>query len=87
MEGETLWSVARKYNISVNDLKAFNKINDNKTLSIGQDLYIFSTQKGTPKSKKTNIYTVKEGDSFFSIANDHNMSVKELMILINALMI
>ena len=81
MEGETLWSVARKYNISVNDLKAFNKINDNKTLSIGQDLYIFSTQKETPKSKKTNIYTVKEGDSFYSIANDHNMSVKELMIL------
>ena len=81
VEGETLWSIARKYNISVNDLRTFNKINENKALSVGQDLYIFSTQKERPKSKKTNIYTVKEGDSFYGIANEHNMTVKELMML------
>ena len=81
MEGETLWSIARKYNISVNDLITFNKINENKALSVGQDLYIFSTQKETPKSIKSNIYTVKEGDSFYSIASEHNMTVRELMIL------
>ena len=44
-------------------------------------LYIFSTQQETLKSKKTNIYTVKKGDSFYSIANEHNMTVKELMML------
>ena len=81
VEGETLWSIARKYNILVNDLRTFNKISENKALSIGQDLYIFSTQKETSKSKKTNIYTVKEGDSFYGIANEHNMTVKELMML------
>ena len=81
VKGETLWSIARKYNISINDLRTLNKINENKALSIGQDLYIFSTQQETLKSKKTNIYTVKKGDSFYSIANEHNMTVKELMML------
>ena len=79
--GESLWSIAQKYNVSINDLKTFNKINENEVLYIGQNLYIFSTQKETPKSKKNNIYTVKEGDSFYSIANEHNITVKKLMIL------
>ena len=58
-----------------------NEINENSALNIGQELYIFSTQKGTPKSEKSNIYTVKAGDSFYSIATKHNMTVKELMRL------
>ena len=70
-----------KYYISINVLWTFNEIKENKSLSVGQDLYIFSTQKERPKSKKTNIYTVKEGDSFYGIANEHNMTVKELMML------
>ena len=81
MEGESLWSIALKYNMSVKDLRNFNEINENSALNIGQELYIFSTQKGTPKSEKSNIYTVKAGDSFYSIATKHNMTVKELMRL------
>ena len=81
VEGESLWSISKKYNVSVKDLRTFNEINENDALNIGQELYIFSTQKRVPKSSKSNIYTVQAGDSFYSIAAKHNMTVKELMRL------
>ena len=81
VEGESLWSIAQKYNVSVKDLRTFNEINENDALNIGQELYIFSTQKEPPKSSKSNIYTVQAGDSFYSIAVKHNMTVKDLMRL------
>ena len=58
-----------------------NEINESGTVNIGQQLYIFSTQKELSKSSKSNIYTVQAGDSFYSIAVKHNMTVKDLMRL------
>lgn len=81
VEGESLWSLAQKYNVSVKDLRTFNEINENDALNIGQELYISSARKGLPKASKSNIYTVQAGDSFYSIAVKHNVTVKYLMQL------
>ena len=70
--GDTLYSIANAYNISVNELKNYNNLPSN-TLSIGQILKI-------PKTSETvgNTYVVKRGDSLYSIANAYNTSVNEL---------
>lgn len=66
--GDTFYSIAKKYNVSVNDLKNANNLNDN-LLIIGQKLIIPSD---------TNSYIVKAGDTLYSIARKYNMTVKEL---------
>ncbi|WP_338350111.1 glucosaminidase domain-containing protein [Nonlabens tegetincola] len=37
--GDTLYSISRKYNITVDQLKAFNGLKDN-TISVGQELFV-----------------------------------------------
>lgn len=70
-KGDTLYSIANTYGISVSDLKNANKLNSN-VLSVGQKLLI-------PTNETTdNIYTVKKGDSLYKIARDFNITVDEL---------
>ena len=77
--GDTLWSIARKFGVTVNEIKNANNLSSN-TLSIGQTLYIpvFET---TPV--EIDVYTVKNGDTLYSIAKKFNLTVDELKELNN----
>ncbi len=77
--GDTLWSIARQYGITVNELKSYNNLKDN-TLSIGMLLYIPNKETTTVE---TEVYTVKAGDTLYSIAKKYNLSVDELKSLNN----
>ena len=66
--GDTLYSIARNFNISVNDLIEYNQL-PTTVLSPGQVLRI-------PKIGPSNVvYTVKKGDTLYSIANSYGVSV------------
>ena len=67
--GDNLYSIANKYNISVDSIKRINGLNNNN-LSIGQVLKI--------PSSKSNTYVVKSGDSLYSIAKKFNTSVDSI---------
>ena len=74
--GDSLWSIANKYNTTVSTLKSLNNLKSD-TLSIGQVLKV-------PTSGSTgtgNTYTVKSGDSLWSIANKYNTTVDKLKSL------
>lgn len=73
--GDTLWSVARKYNISVNELKEANNLSSN-LLSIGQQLII-------PLESSYKTYVVKSGDSLFKIAALNGVNLNDLIKLNN----
>jgi len=77
--GDTLWSIARKNGVTVNDLKSANNLTSN-ALSIGQLLYI---PKNETEIVETEIYTVKSGDTLYKIANKYNLTVDELKKLNN----
>ena len=72
--GDTLWSIAKKYNITVDELKRLNNLTSN-TLKIGQVLRI-----GDQSSEATsgNTYIVKKGDSLYNIASKYNITVDQL---------
>jgi len=76
-KGDTLYSIARKYNISVNELKSLNNLTSN-TLSIGQVLTVPNVNTAPTPPVIANTYTVKSGDTLYSIARKYNISLNEL---------
>ena len=81
--GDTLYNIARKFNIDVNTLKDINNLSSN-TLSIGQILLI-DPNLYTPSETfdETDIYIVKAGDTLYKIANKYGITVNELKNLNN----
>ena len=77
-KGDTLYSISKKLNISIDTLKALNKLNTNE-IYVGQQL-ILSNDKNT---EEYDVYTVKKGDSLWSISKKYDISVKELIELNN----
>ena len=71
-KGDTLYKIANKYNITVEELKKLNNLlSDN--LNIGQKLIIFENI-----NLPSNIYIVEKGDTLYSIASAYGISVEEL---------
>ena len=68
--GESLWSIARKYNTNVDELARINGIKNSEYLEVGMELEL----KAAPK-----LYEVKEGESFWSISRKFGISYVELV--------
>lgn len=88
VKGDSLYSIARKYNVTVDEIKSLNNLKSN-LLSIGQVLKIPTSSiidtevTPTPPSSNTNIYIVKKGDTLYSIANKFGTTVSNIKELNN----
>ena len=71
-KGDTLYSIARKFNTTVDNLKSLNNITTD-SLAIGQILKIPGEE-----NIKENTYTVKKGDNLYSIARTYGTTVDKL---------
>ena len=90
--GDSIGSIAEKYGVKVSDIRNWNNISGNKILA-GSTLKIYSdanvndipneTTKTTKNVKSTDTYTVKSGDSLYSIASKNNTTVAKLKSLNN----
>ena len=69
--GDSLWKIANKYGITVDELKSLNGLSSNN-LTVGQILEVPSS------SSDVSTYTVKAGDSLWKIANMYGLTVAEL---------
>ena len=78
--GDSLYSIALKYNTTVAELKSLNDLTTN-ALSIGQVLTIPGDKVDNQVTGNT--YVVKSGDSLYSIALKNNTTVSELKSLNN----
>lgn len=75
LKGDTLYSIANKYNTTVTELKELNNLTNNN-LKIGQVLKI-PIQESNDNIEE-NIYVVKRGDTLYAIASQYNLTVDEL---------
>ena len=73
--GDSLWKISRKYEVPVNDIISFNNLYS-VNLQIGDELKIPLTSQDNNTASKT--YTVKTGDTLWSIAKNFDVSVNNL---------
>lgn len=87
VKGDTLYSLSKKYGMTVDKLKEINKLSSNE-LRIGQKLIIsLNNLDQTQASFNNNIsnkyefklYAVAKGDTIYSIAKQHNTTVPLIM--------
>ena len=76
-KGDTLYSIARRYNTTVDELKRLNNLTSN-TLTVGTQLII-----SAPLTTPTEVYTVVKGDTLYSIAQKYNTTIQELKTINN----
>ncbi len=76
--GDSLWSISKKFGVSVSELKEANNLSSN-LLSIGQNLII----PGKVPEKESDEYVVQKGDTLYSIARKFNTTVDNLKSLNN----
>lgn len=75
--GDSLWSIAKKFNITVDTLKAANNLTSN-SITVGQVLKIPSPVEN-PDTGDFLVYVVRSGDSLYKIAQSYGTTVQDLM--------
>ena len=82
-KGDSLYSIAKKYNTTVDELKRTNNLTSN-ILSIGQVLKLPSDKANdVEKEENTISYTVQKGDSLYSIARKYDTTIDRIKDLNN----
>lgn len=82
--GDSLWTISKKYKVTVKQIASWNKIGTRSLLQIGQKLDIWprvATTKLTNGSRsvvKKLTYQVRSGDNLSTIAYRFNVTVKDI---------
>ena len=76
--GDTLYSIALKYGVTVSALAAANNITNVNLIRVGQVLKI-PGQPSTPPPATTINYTVKAGDTLYAIALKYKVTVAQIV--------
>lgn len=78
-KGDSLYSIARVYETTVNEIIKLNHLT-NTNLSIGQQLSIPETDFSVTTKPNYTTYTVKKGDTLYSISNKYGIPVNTLIV-------
>jgi LysM repeat protein len=81
--GQSFWVIAARYEIPLNQLYLYNNLNEDSVISPGDELIIrlAEGQEPPPTPTPPPFYTVREGESWWTIAAWHKLSVNDLLWL------
>lgn len=81
-DGDSLWSIARKHKVSIQQLTRWNRLDSGALIKPGQQLVIWqqptTTSSSPARTLRTVHYQVRNGDSLYRIAQKFNVSISEL---------
>ena len=81
-KGDTLWTIARKFNTSVQAIMEANGLNENSILQIGQKIVLpatLATAVERNETATTITHIVKQGESLWLISRFYGVSIKSIM--------
>ena len=97
-KGDTLYSISRKYQITVAELRAANNLSENDVLKAGQKLIIPEADISTAvalsgnnnnksdspvNTSNTTEIEVKKGDTLYSLSKKYGLTVADLLAINN----
>lgn len=74
--GDSLWRVAQRYDVSVSEVAGWNNISTDAVLHVGDQLKVWPGAHGSGSHRIS--YTVRNGDSLWSISDRFNVSLDKL---------
>lgn len=87
-QGESFWTISRKYDVDMHKLAKWNGMAIRDPLKQGQKLVVWSSKSSTTSARKKTHnpnstvksihYTVRNGDSLSTIASKYRVNVKDL---------
>ena len=79
-KGDTLWKIARDYNVTVRQIVNLNNIKNPNLIYIGQRLVIPIISNNSYNTNHT-LYKIRYGDTLYSIARRYNTSIANIVRL------
>ena len=91
-EGQTLWTISEAYGVTIEELQAWNNLNNSTALSLGEKLLIPATGAATPTpqveltvlptadASGKFYYEVREGDTLSKIADLWHVSLSNIYL-------
>jgi membrane-bound lytic murein transglycosylase D len=85
--GESFWTISRKYDVTTRQLAAWNGMAPRDTLPVGRKLVVWTNSEISPRTSPTSAldnttrklrYTVRKGDSLYLIASRFRVSIGDL---------
>lgn len=80
-QGEGLWSIAKKYNVTVEELQRWNELSNADQISEGQNLQVKAPIEERAVKKEITEYEVVKGDTLFQISRKFGMSIDDILEL------
>jgi membrane-bound lytic murein transglycosylase D len=79
-EGDSLWSISRKYNIDLKDLTKMNSLTTSSYLQLGQQLTIGNKNihRNIESKRRTILYSVKQGDNLYKISDLFDVTISSI---------
>ena len=80
-DGQTIWAIAARYEVDIADIYLFNNMDENDFLRPGDELIIRLAEGASPPPTPTPpaSYIVQKGDTPWTIAARHNISLADLL--------
>lgn len=84
---ETMYSISKKYNVTLEEIRQWNNLPSSPTLSIGQQLSIKKSAASSPvtsgkssneTSSRNSVHTVGASETIFSIARQYGITQQQL---------